>query len=361
VSRLTDVDVHAPQHVAAPLPAVDWSAVGASAPVPVGGGSTDPSAPLPAADVAVLTWTSAEWEALDHVFVDSGQTGVRPSYELATEWQLYSRDAPAGAAMSPLWGYYRVVEVGSVRVLLFKCDAHLAHAPWISGLETVVKQILADAKPSWIYSIGTAGGSREDLRLGDTVLTDAAHIELKLAGNTPSGIGGETFTGTSFPSVARLGDAGKLAFPLSEVVTDAALAAMVDALHQKSSASSPFGVADLVNAALSPASLGAPRALDMHGTPLLTTDYYYIASGADDAQWAVLEMDDAVIAYVAQRASVPFVFVRNVSDPLVPVTAANGDPIPAEVREDWSALVYAGFGLYTSFNGALATWAAIAG
>jgi hypothetical protein len=31
------------------------------------------------------------------------------------------------------------------------------------------------------------------------------------------------------------------------------------------------------------------------------------------------------------------------------------------VRDRWSGLIYENFGLYTSFNGALATWSAIAG
>ncbi|HEX8204707.1 MAG TPA: hypothetical protein VF587_01470 [Solirubrobacteraceae bacterium] len=367
MSRLTDVTPSAPEHAVVPLPAVDWASVGAAAPVPVDGGTPDPTAPLPAADVAVLTWTSAEWSALDHVFLNSGSAGVVPSYELERSWHLYTRDAPAGAgAVSPLWGYFRVVDVqgaggGTIRVLLFKCDAHLAHPPWIGGLQAAVGQVLADAKPSWIYSIGTAGGSREDVRLGDTVLTNAAHLELQNPQNTGSGLNGKTFSGTAFPSTSRLADAEKLGFALSQVVTDDALAGMVDALHEKNSASGPFGVADLVNDALSPASLGAPRSLDMHDVPLLSTDYYYIASGAEAAQWSVLEMDDAVIAEVAQAANVPFAFARNVSDPLVPATAADGTAIPEDVREDWSSLVYTGYGLYTSFNGALTTWAAITG
>ena len=38
------------------------------------------------------------------------------------------------------------------------------------------------------------------------------------------------------------------------------------------------------------------------GQPLLTTDYYFIASGDDAAQYAVLEMDDGVIGYVAESS-----------------------------------------------------------
>jgi hypothetical protein len=45
---------------------------------------------------------------------------------------------------------------------------------------------------------------------------------------------------------------------------------------------------------------------------------------------------------------------------MVPALAGNGTPIPAEVREDWSSAIYSHFGLYSSFNGALTTWATIA-
>ena len=65
-------------------------------------------------------------------------------------------------------------------------------------------------------------------------------------------------------------------------------------------------------------------------------------------------MDDAVIGMVCEHKT-PFGFVRNVSDPVI-----NGDP-PCPVQEAWAKYIYQQRGLYTSYNGALATWAAIAG
>ena len=49
------------------LPVVDWSAINATAPT----GLLLPRTKLPNADIAVITWTSAEWSALDHVFINS--------------------------------------------------------------------------------------------------------------------------------------------------------------------------------------------------------------------------------------------------------------------------------------------------
>jgi nucleoside phosphorylase len=366
---LTDVNPQEPRAKMAPLPAVDWSSIGRSAPQPVAVEYGGPDAPLPPADVALLTWTSAEWSALDHVWLDGAQAGVRWSKELESEWYRYSRDvgtAQSDNAVAPLWGYYQLVDVATsagatVRVLLFKCDAHLAHPPWIEGLIQMVQQVLTDSKPSWIYSIGTAGGSREDLRLGDVPLTNVAHIQLEKPENGGVPISGQTFTCEAFPSTDLLEPAQSLMFDLSEVVTEAVLNDALTTLHGKYPDTQPFGYADLVNAPLDPANLGAPRALAMKGTPLLTTDYYYIAEGTDAEQYCFLEMDDAVIAYVAQQAGVNFAFARNISDPLVAVTGASGQPIPDDVRQDWSGQVYTEFGLYTSFNSAVATWAAIAG
>jgi hypothetical protein len=368
MSRYSDVHHVAPDYQLPPLPVVDWRGIGRSAPAPVAIDYQGPDAPLPAADVAVLTWTSAEWSALDHVFVTSDDPHVNSSWTLERTWHQYSPGV-AGAStdnpQAPLWGFYQLVDIatgaGDMRkVLLFKADAHLAHPPWIDGLIQMVDHVITDASPAWIYSIGTAGGSREDLRLGDVVITNAGHIELKNPENAGVKIAGETFTGTAFPSTSLLETAQELFVDMSSVVTDGALAAALQALHAKVPDSAPFAVADLLNSALDPASLKQSRAVPMEGTPLLTTDYYYIASGPDAEQWAVLEMDDAVIAYAAQEKDTNYAFVRNVSDPLVPTQTPAGVTIPDDVRDGWSGQIYQGFGLYTSFNGALTTWAAIA-
>jgi nucleoside phosphorylase len=227
----------------------------------------------------------------------------------------------------------------------------------------MVQLILQDARPSIIYSIGTAGGTRPDVRLGDTVVTNAAKIQLQKPENAGAGIDGQSFVCPGpFPSTDLLAQVqAQLMFRLSNVATYPALENALAQVHQKVPDSARFTLDDLLNDALRPEDLHEPRALPMAGTPLLTTDYYYIATGADASQWAVLEMDDAVIGYVAAQAGVDFAFFRNISDPLVPAAAADGTPIPDDVRDGWSGQIYQAFGLYTSFNGALTAWAAIAG
>jgi hypothetical protein len=330
-----------------------------------------PDAPLPKADVAVLTWTSAEWSALDHVFLQSDHPGVRPSYDLLHDWHLYAHDVGAALtdnAVAPLWGYYRVVDLTTAggqtrRVLLFKADAHLAHPPWIPGLVQMIKQVLDDSGCESIYTNGTAGGSRDDIRLGDVAVTNAGYILLK----RPENLGGPiasatTVTDTAFPATELFGRAESLLFAMDQVVTEAALGDALGQLHTKDPTSSWIELADLVNPPLDPTNLVHPRVLPTPGEPLLTTDYYFISEGdAGPAQYAALEMDDTVIGWVAQQAGRHFVFVRNISDPVVPATARNGQAIPDTVRSDWSGEIYKQYGLYTSFNSAIVTWAALSG
>src|SRR5579862_1444232 len=80
------------------LPAVDWSQVGQSAPTIVSLNPSSPSVKLPKADAIVMTWTSAEWAAMDHVFIRNAKpespsgAGVAPG-----TWFLYDKGAPTGS------------------------------------------------------------------------------------------------------------------------------------------------------------------------------------------------------------------------------------------------------------------------
>lgn len=369
MSRFTDFRVQTPvKTLPSVLPPIDWSSIGAQAPAPVTLDYKGPDAPLPAADIVMFTWTDAEWSAMDHVFLHGSVQGQSESTTLIHRWLLFSKSAPSGPSQGgKLWGYYQLVGIqGSGgkkhRVLLMKSDSHLAHPPWIKGLEGMVKAVIADAQPKQIYSIGTAGGASVSQRLGDVSITNSGTLQLKVKDNTPSGLSGKTFTSNWFPDLSLIPKAKKLFFPLSKIATQAGLESVLDSAkkskHADAKELAPFSLADLLNAAIDPANLGSPKAVDFKGTPLLTTDYYYIA--AADSNYAALEMDDAAVGYAAAQAQTDFVFVRNISDTLVPAETPGHQPIPPGAREAWSSAVYDAYGLHTSFNGALAAWATIA-
>lgn len=369
MSRFTDIIAAKTSAHLTPLPAINWSRInGQSAPAPLSISNSGPNAPLPKADIVVLTWTSAEWQALHHVFLESATSNIPSASTLESQWRLYSRNAAPASAENKLWGYYQLVKVNgsgkSFTVLLLKSDTHLAHAPWISGLLTLVNAILAEAQPSRIYSIGTAGGAKASQKLGDVVITNAAHLQASIKNNTGVNYNNQTFTCQNWFPATDLVPAVQtgLFFPLNQVVTTSSLnAALQDAAKDyqgRTHQPFPCTLNDLLNGAVEPANLGSPSALSMQGVPLLTTDNYYIAPG--NLNYAALEMDDAVIAHAAGQAGVNYAFVRNISDTLVPSQTPGGKPISAEARDSWSSAIYNQFGLYTSFNGALTAWATIA-
>ena len=370
LNRHSDIKHRPHKSALPPLPKIDWQSIGQEAPTPVVIHYGGPEAALPSADIVIITWTSAEWSAFDHVFLNSDCSGGQSDRQLEKDWHFYSRGAPTNGKKddSSLWGYYRMVRIktagGSEKdVLLFKSDTHLAYWPWIDGLVQLLGHIIDETKPDRLYSIGTAGGPTLQEKLGDTAITNAGHLRLKLKENKHVDYNHQTFAcKTWFPALGLLPAVEKhLLFRLSDIVTEPELETLLRELHEKVSGSEKFGLKDLVNAPLDPSNLKEPKGLDKKDVPLLSTDYYFIAKGDDAAQFSVLEMDDAVIAHYAGERGVDYAFVRNISDPLVPDEAASGEAIPDEVRTEWSSLIYLTFGLYTSFNGALVAWSTIAG
>jgi nucleoside phosphorylase len=375
LTRHSDVDVQRPVLNSSTLPPVDWASIGHAAPERMALGLRAAGDPLPHADIVILTWTSAEWFALDRVFLNSATEGdYAKAHAWKEAWLPYTRNT-SGFSADPrsgmLWGLFQFVAITDQsgrrwRVLLFKSNSHLAHPPWIAGLSAMVRCILEDTHADRIYTIGTAGGARADQRLGDAVIANAAMLDMQRPQNTPDPGNGNMFRcPTWYPATALLGQVqGRLLFRMDRVVTPQALEDLfgqLRTLHPQDAGLAELSLSDLVNDAIRPAALGTPKIQALKDAPLLTTDFYYIATGDSAGAYAFLEMDDAVIAREANRFGARFACVRNISDPVVRDKSDRGTPIGQAVRADWSGLIYTSFGLQTSYNGALATWATIAG
>lgn len=357
------------------LPPINWARIKQTPPVPLPIDHRLPDDPLPAADVVVVTWTSAEWSALDHVF--AGDEGVERSSEDRSwkqNWFAYTRNVGTFSPdqkSGPLWGYFRLVQITDLsqrpwRVLLFKSNSHLAHPPWIDGLSTMTRLILADTGADRIFSIGTAGGGRLSARLGDVIVTNAALLRLERPQNMMDRDNGALFRCQTWfpPSSLRAEIESNLLYRLNGLVTQNSLAEMLEQLKLRSADDrerARLTLEDLVNDPINPTNLGTPRIHMLKDVPLLTTDFYFIGADDDAEAYSFLEMDDAVIAREAGRLGVRYNFIRNVSDPIVGTRTRDARPLSDRVRGDWSALIYEQCGFATSFNGALATWGAIAG
>jgi hypothetical protein len=373
VDHSADLNPATPSPQPPALPPIDWGAIGQSAPQPIPLGPRQPNDALPSADIVILTWSSAEWSALDHVFLGSATPRAALDVQWKSAWLRYARgsaDYVPDPQSGLLWGLFQLVRIVDRsgrpwRVLLFKSNTHLAHPPWIGGLSAMMRCILEDATPDRVYSIGTAGGASLGQRLGDSIITNSAQLDLRRPQNTSDPDNGSLFRcPTWFPVTALFQEVEQsLLYRMNAAITDASLAALfaqLQAKHAGDAAMAGLSLQDLVNDPIRPSDLGSPRIVAAPDMPLLTTDFYYITGGRPDAH-SFLEMDDAVIARECESSDVRYAFVRNVSDPVISASTQSGTMIPGVVRSDWSALIYTQYGGLTSFNGALATWATIAG
>lgn len=373
-NRHTDALTESTYSVNVKLPVIDWGVIGHKAPKKIDIGKRKPGDPLPAADWIVITWTSAEWQAFDHIFLNSSTESGSYDKEWRKEWHEYTRGAEnyfADPKSGTLWGLFQMVEITDQshrpwRVLLFKSNSHLAHSPWIDGLSAMMKCILTDTKANIVYTIGTAGGARLNQYLGDSVIANSAILDLQRPQNTiDAGNGSSYRCPTWYPATAIINEVqDNLLMKLNTVVTHEVLENLFKQLlakHKNDPSVSSLQLSDLVNNGIDPACLGTPKIQSLKDAPLLTTDFYFIADGDEADTYAFLEMDDAIIARQANAMGVRFACIRNISDPVVPNKTQSGATIADTVRGDWSGLIYSNFGLYTSFNGALATWATIAG
>ncbi len=336
-------------HNAPALPAIDWSQVGQQAP----GLPNTPAGQLPKASAVVITWASAEWAAMEHVFCSSGSA---MPYSDRTKgawngWQKYDSNLAANAPSNwSYWGYYRLVQIAGKPVLLFKSNTHLDW-PGSSYLQDLIKIIIQHVQPSLILSIGTAGGANTQDHVGTVRAVSAG--TLYESGVQPaqwpdysnSWKAGQTTTGK--PGFA------KLLFPIP--TTASSLNALCAQFNQHYGTNYPLSQLDPNGLNLGDA---APQINNQTGgaVSLLTTSTFVVGTTAGTYNhYACIEMDDAVIAEVCKSAGTAFGFVRNISDPV------QNAALPPKVQGNWGSAVYDACGFYTSYNGALAAWAMLVG
>ena len=142
---------------------------------------------LPEADVVVVTWTVAEHEALCDVLTPgfSRLTWVRYDRDFATRYDGKIR-AGAPAKKSRSLGSYFVTKIGNKKVLCFKSELHLNQDGVKTGdgtatlpVKDLFLQIIAEAKPKVVLTVGTCGGIDADHDLGDVLVTRGAKFRLQ--------------------------------------------------------------------------------------------------------------------------------------------------------------------------------------
>lgn len=321
----------------------------------------DPQAPLPKADVVVITWTADEADALARVFTPKVSREHWHSY--SREFDSYLAEIRNGA---PARGRKRLasflpVTIGGLSVLVMKSELHMNQdGIREKGKETTLpvkrffKQVIDEVEPSHFLSIGTAGAVFEEFGLGDAVVTRAAKFkcaeEFKEA----------PFNGKSFKSdwkipTTYLDHAGE---QMQQVAPELA----------EPPIGPPTKGYKWDGPPLAPPSRTPKIRLDGKDMPefwpILTTDYFEYGTSANrlDKLGAAVEMGDAVLGLACEELDSPpkWGIVRNMSDPVI-----NGDLPAKEFRLNeqttWAVGYYSAYGLYTSICGALATWGIVAG
>ena len=321
-----------------------------------------PDDALPAADVVVVTWTVDELAGLARV--------LTPNVS-ADRWHRYARHfadyepkirAHAPAATSRRLGSYMPTRVGSTQVLCVKSELHLNQDGVKTGEGTATlpvkdffQQIITEAQPKLVLTIGTAGSVFEAFELGDVVVTRAAKFRLQ------NEFRNEPFNGQTYRSD----------WPLPTTRLDDALSLMAGFAHEV--AEPPFAPPTKKFPFPGPPIQAPPNQpdvkLELGGRdmpefhPILTTDYFEYGTTANhlDAEGAAVEMGDAALGLACQELPDPphWAVVRNMSDPVI-----NGD-LPAKQfhlneQTTWAVGYYTAYGKWTSTLGALATWGIIA-
>jgi nucleoside phosphorylase len=331
-----------------PLPIVDWSAVGQLAPKLL----TTSGSTLPVANTVVITWADAEWAAMQHVFCASGTT--MPYSERTKSWTGWTKYATGIPSNPPkgwnFWGEWRLVEIGGATVMLWKSNTHLDF-PGQAQLTAMIKLLIAQVKPKLILSIGTAGGAQTGDHVGTVRAVSAGTLYEAgvAAANWPNYKNTWTATDTV---LNQEGFAGML---FAVPTTTADLQSLVAQFNQHYSASYTLAQLDPDGLNIGDAT---PKIADQTGggEALLTTPTFVVGTTDGTYQsYAAIEMDDAIIAETCVAAGVQFGFVRNISDPV------QSAALPAKMQGNWGSTIYDAYGFYTSYNGALAAWAMLAG
>jgi nucleoside phosphorylase len=329
------------------IPVVPWNAIGQQPPMLL---STHPGE-LPDADAVVIAWTDAEWAAMEHVFCNSAQSMTYASRNRGSwaGWQKYTNGLPNVKDFT-YWGEFRLVQVGSSKVLLFKSETHLDYAGK-QYLNQLIARIISHAKPNLIMSTGTAGGARPADHVGTVNVVHAATLWVSEQPQSSW----PTYTNSWLAGWNLMSRAGfnKLLFPVPTTSSDLeSLCKQFNSFYGVSYTLTELNPGDVNMADPQPAINNLTSA----GTSLLTTDSFVVGTNSGSlGNFACVEMDDAIIAENCVANKIAYGSVRNISDPVQSST------LPAKVQGHWGQAIYDAYGLYTSYNGAIAAWAVLNG
>lgn len=385
---IEDLGPRQPGVMALAVLSLPWPSGTGPAPQPL---NVDPAvdAPLPKADVLVVTWTVAEVEALADTLTPG--FGRNTWYRYARRFQehyvpMIRRGAPALAARR--LGSYFPTRIGNKDVLCFKSELHLNQdgittAPGRATLpvKDMWRQIIEEVQPSLVITVGTAGATFPPDRnvtlkgmnckpheLGDVVVTRGAKFRLS------DEFAKEPFANSEYRCekftipTARLGATKKLLATHADKLVEPAFGPP----HTKYPWSLPGPIPGFKN---TPSIFIDGRDFPAFH-PILTTDFFEFGTSKNDLEneGCGVEMGDAVLGMVVEemknegRDAPNWLVIRNASDPQINGALPDAtDPSVAvplrrklNMQAHWAVWYYETYGYWTSVNSAIAAWAMIA-
>lgn len=322
-----------------------------------------PNDPLPQADVLVVTWTVAEVNALADVLTPGN--GRNSWYRYARDFDQKYRDQirPGAPALNAnRLGSYFPTKVGDTTVLCIKSELHLNQDGISTGEGTATlpvkdffAQMIDEAKPKVVLTVGTSGGVEETQNLGDACVTRGAkfrcHQEFR----------NEPFNGQTYKSEW---DIPTTHFAAAEDLMKGYADSLVEPVFLPPTKRYGYEGPPLENKPPNVPVIWREGDQMPAFHPVLTTDYFEFGTSTNHLgkEGCAVEMGDAALGLLCSELADPpnWAIVRNLSDPQI-----NGDlpttPSKLNMQVHWAAWYYEQYGYWTSVCGALATWAILAG
>jgi len=292
------------------------------------------NAPLPRADVLVVTWTVDEGHALSRV--------LTPGKDSRNDYKPYTRNfatlakkmrAGCPAREAGRLGAYWTTRIHGKKVVVFKSDSHMSQdGPQLPNRD-VWRQIIDDVRPKLVLTTGTAGGIGTQFEVGDVIVSPVVRFDCT------SKFKAEPFALDHYESTP----ANPKYFATAKTLFKANAGQL-----PKDNTRAP----SIVRVSPSNGLGKSVVTTDFFGFD--TSDDHYKLQGLGD----VSEMGDAVLGLVAEDMgdqAPRWVAVRNVSDPQI-----KADGLTPKQQAALAAQIYKGFGRWSSVCSAIVCWALIA-
>jgi hypothetical protein len=319
-------------------------------------------APLPQADVLLITWTIPEVRALADVLTPGHARGIWHRYGRGFEDRYAARIRPGAPALrAHRLGSWLRTRVGDTTAVCFKSELHLNQDGIMTGpgtatlpLKELLQQLIVEVRPRVVLSLGTSGAVSSDQELGDVVVTRAAKFHCRAEFEAEPWNGRAFRSDWEIPS-ERFGEAEQLMRRHATELIEPAFGPPTKRFQP----ATPLLMSEAAN---------APR-IHLDGRdmpafrPVLTTDFLEFGTTANGLhrEGCAVEMSDAVLGLACAELPDPprWASVRNISQPQINADLQT-DPPRLDMQIHWTVWYERAFGYWTSVSSALAAWAIVA-